>query len=200
MRSDRRDRHRDRDKKEYNHRDDRRSGKDDTSREEKRLNEDNPLKRSDHSLEEVHPKKSRWEDDGEGEDIIKPEKPIIEIPDFEISNDSFVLAPETKLEKRQRDEPPEEERDSKRQKADNPIPIQNEDPGLLYVEGLHSCRSVGNFEKLCTVGEGAFGYVYKAKDKKTKEIVALKKVINPDSFNLIIFIIFNFCILGQNEK
>ncbi|KAK1433899.1 hypothetical protein QVD17_10817 [Tagetes erecta] len=37
-------------------------------------------------------------------------------------------------------------------------------------------RSVAEFERLCKIGEGTYGVVYKARDKKTREIVALKKV------------------------
>eukprot|EP00026_Physarum_polycephalum_P008551 Phypoly_transcript_08639.p1 GENE.Phypoly_transcript_08639~~Phypoly_transcript_08639.p1 ORF type:complete len:385 (+),score=72.31 Phypoly_transcript_08639:8-1162(+) len=37
-------------------------------------------------------------------------------------------------------------------------------------------RSVNDFEKLARVGEGTYGVVYKARDKKTNTIVALKKV------------------------
>ncbi|CAJ2664231.1 unnamed protein product [Trifolium pratense] len=39
-----------------------------------------------------------------------------------------------------------------------------------------SCRSVSEFEMIKKINEGTYGVVYKAKDKKTGEIVALKKV------------------------
>ncbi|XP_012567400.1 uncharacterized protein [Cicer arietinum] len=39
-----------------------------------------------------------------------------------------------------------------------------------------SCRSVSEFEMINKINEGTYGVVYKAKDKKTGEIVALKKV------------------------
>ena len=39
-----------------------------------------------------------------------------------------------------------------------------------------SCRPVSEFEKLNRIGEGTYGIVYRARDTKTKEIVALKKV------------------------
>nr|XP_057943547.1 cyclin-dependent kinase 10 [Doryrhamphus excisus] len=41
---------------------------------------------------------------------------------------------------------------------------------------LGSCRSVGEFEKLNRIGEGTYGIVYRARDTKSHEIVALKKV------------------------
>lgn len=39
------------------------------------------------------------------------------------------------------------------------------------------CRRVDEFEKLNRLGEGSYGTVYRAKDLKTSEVVALKKVI-----------------------
>lgn len=41
---------------------------------------------------------------------------------------------------------------------------------------LEGCRSVFEYEKLNKINEGTYGVVYKARDKKTGEIVALKKV------------------------
>lgn len=38
------------------------------------------------------------------------------------------------------------------------------------------CRSVSEFEKLSRVGEGTYGIVYRARDRKTDTIVALKKM------------------------
>ncbi|XP_044953269.1 cyclin-dependent kinase G-1-like [Hordeum vulgare subsp. vulgare] len=41
---------------------------------------------------------------------------------------------------------------------------------------LQGCRGVDEFERLNTINEGTYGIVSRAKDKKTGEIVALKKV------------------------
>ncbi|KAF8668407.1 hypothetical protein HU200_052214 [Digitaria exilis] len=41
---------------------------------------------------------------------------------------------------------------------------------------LQGCRSVDEFERLNKINEGTYGVVYRARDKKTNEIVALKKV------------------------
>ncbi|GAV68243.1 Pkinase domain-containing protein, partial [Cephalotus follicularis] len=54
-----------------------------------------------------------------------------------------------------------------------------EDPNVSSQTGmdmLHSCRSVYEFEKLNKINEGTYGIVYRARDKKTNEFVALKKV------------------------
>ncbi|TKW40133.1 hypothetical protein SEVIR_1G226300v4 [Setaria viridis] len=41
---------------------------------------------------------------------------------------------------------------------------------------LQSCRSIDEFERLNTINEGTYGVVFRVRDKKTGEIVALKKV------------------------
>ncbi|KND03667.1 uncharacterized protein SPPG_08910 [Spizellomyces punctatus DAOM BR117] len=41
---------------------------------------------------------------------------------------------------------------------------------------LVSCRNVDNYEKLNRIEEGAYGVVYRARDRQTGEIVALKKL------------------------
>lgn len=41
---------------------------------------------------------------------------------------------------------------------------------------LGRCRSVDVFEKLNPIGEGTYGRVFRARDRNTGEIVALKKV------------------------
>lgn len=43
-------------------------------------------------------------------------------------------------------------------------------------EILGACRSVDNFNKLNRIGEGTYGIVYRARDVKTGEVVALKKI------------------------
>ncbi|KAK8516723.1 hypothetical protein V6N13_080828 [Hibiscus sabdariffa] len=49
-------------------------------------------------------------------------------------------------------------------------------PPLRSVNMLQGCRSVDEFERLNKIDEGTYGVVYRARDKKTGEIVALKKV------------------------
>ncbi|TKY55310.1 Cyclin-dependent kinase G-2 [Spatholobus suberectus] len=67
----------------------------------------------------------------------------------------------------------------------------DESGGLMHVRRninmLQSCRSVCEFEMIKKINEGTYGVVYKARDKKTGEIVALKKVkmnIQRDGFPL----------------
>ncbi|VDK55299.1 unnamed protein product, partial [Anisakis simplex] len=42
--------------------------------------------------------------------------------------------------------------------------------------GFGGCRSVNDFEKLNRIGEGTYGIVYRARDTKNDQIVALKKI------------------------
>ncbi|WJX33478.1 cyclin-dependent kinase [Trifolium repens] len=49
-------------------------------------------------------------------------------------------------------------------------------PPHRVVNMLQGCRSVDEFERLNKINEGTYGVVFRAKDKKTGEIVALKKV------------------------
>lgn len=50
------------------------------------------------------------------------------------------------------------------------VPVQRN------ISSIQGCRSVLEFEMIKKINEGTYGIVYKAKDKKTGEIVALKKV------------------------
>ncbi len=38
------------------------------------------------------------------------------------------------------------------------------------------CVDVNNYERIAQIGEGTYGLVFMARDKKTNQIVALKKV------------------------
>ncbi|XWS37135.1 hypothetical protein CRYUN_Cryun19dG0017500 [Craigia yunnanensis] len=51
-----------------------------------------------------------------------------------------------------------------------------EEPAGRSMNMLLGCRNVFEYEKLNKISEGTYGIVYRAKDKKTGEIVALKKV------------------------
>jgi cell division cycle 2-like protein len=45
----------------------------------------------------------------------------------------------------------------------------------LYYPALEGCRSVDLYERLNTISEGSYGVVYRAREKATGEIVALKR-------------------------
>ncbi|KAF5741148.1 cyclin-dependent kinase G-2 [Tripterygium wilfordii] len=55
----------------------------------------------------------------------------------------------------------------------NPEPPSPPQRSINMIQG---CRIVDEFERLNKIDEGTYGVVYRAKDKKTGEIVALKKV------------------------
>ncbi|XP_008807532.2 cyclin-dependent kinase G-2 [Phoenix dactylifera] len=58
-------------------------------------------------------------------------------------------------------------------RAETPEPVQSPQ---RCIDMLQGCRSVDEFERLNKIDEGTYGVVYRAKDKKTGEVVALKKV------------------------
>ncbi|KAG5093311.1 hypothetical protein JHK84_048899 [Glycine max] len=60
--------------------------------------------------------------------------------------------------------------DDSRETSEPPVPPQR------VANMLQGCRSVDEFERLNKIDEGTYGVVFRAKDKKTDEIVALKKV------------------------
>ncbi|EDW79071.2 uncharacterized protein Dwil_GK10511 [Drosophila willistoni] len=53
---------------------------------------------------------------------------------------------------------------------DKGVPLPN------YYPGVQGCRSVEEFQCLNRIEEGTYGVVYRAKDKRTNEIVALKRL------------------------
>lgn len=54
-----------------------------------------------------------------------------------------------------------------------PIPVQTPQRNFNMLQG---CRDIEEFERLNKINEGSYGVVFKARDKSTGEIVALKKV------------------------
>uniref|UniRef100_A0A7N8WSH6 cyclin-dependent kinase n=1 Tax=Mastacembelus armatus TaxID=205130 RepID=A0A7N8WSH6_9TELE len=56
----------------------------------------------------------------------------------------------------------------------SPVEMKKELP--KYLPALQGCRSVEEFQCLNRIEEGTYGVVYRAKDKKTDEIVALKRL------------------------
>jgi len=49
-------------------------------------------------------------------------------------------------------------------------------PHARHVSMLHQCRSVEHYKKLNRISEGTYGVVYRARDRETGQICALKKV------------------------
>merc|ERR1712213_209094 len=58
-----------------------------------------------------------------------------------------------------------------------PDPPVNRFPSLPpYLPSVHGCRSVAEFQCMNRIEEGTYGVVYRARDKRTQEIVALKRL------------------------
>ena len=56
----------------------------------------------------------------------------------------------------------------------SPVELKDELPP--YLPSVHGCRSVAEFKCLNRIEEGTYGIVYRARDKRTQEIVALKRL------------------------
>ena len=59
--------------------------------------------------------------------------------------------------------------------APSPEPIKPS-PIKIYYPAIDGCRSVDEFECLNRIEEGTYGVVYRARDKKSDEVVALKRL------------------------
>ncbi|EDS38476.1 cdk10/11 [Culex quinquefasciatus] len=60
--------------------------------------------------------------------------------------------------------------------ASESIAVEDVEELPPYFPGIQGCRSVEEFQCLNRIEEGTYGVVYRAKDKRTEEIVALKRL------------------------
>uniref|UniRef100_A0A7N6BQI4 cyclin-dependent kinase n=1 Tax=Anabas testudineus TaxID=64144 RepID=A0A7N6BQI4_ANATE len=81
-------------------------------------------------------------------------------------------------EQKDMEEEEEEEEDEGNYIPDSPpiSPVELKKELPKYLPALQGCRSVEEFQCLNRIEEGTYGVVYRAKDKKTDEIVALKRL------------------------
>nr|XP_016933789.1 serine/threonine-protein kinase PITSLRE isoform X1 [Drosophila suzukii]XP_016933790.1 serine/threonine-protein kinase PITSLRE isoform X1 [Drosophila suzukii] len=94
------------------------------------------------------------------------------------SPSSSTRSEERGMTQQQSEEKPDEKLKEKAQKSleeqvpcdDKGVPLPN------YYPGVQGCRSVEEFQCLNRIEEGTYGVVYRAKDKRTNEIVALKRL------------------------
>lgn len=105
-------------------------------------------------------KKSRWlEDDDEEEQVRKVEK---------------------KPSKQRKKSP--SPRPVKESKAVRQVIMRTERPAPKAYPYLKECRHVDCFERLNHIEEGSYGIVFRARDKESDEVVALKKLkLNPEN-------------------
>ncbi|KAL6903595.1 hypothetical protein ACP4OV_004408 [Aristida adscensionis] len=97
-----------------------------------------------------------------------------ESEDSEVDKDDYMdvdreQASDSDAENRRSDTDSENEA----RRPETPEPVK---PPHRCINMLQGCRSVDEFERLNKINEGTYGVVYRARDKKTGEIVALKKV------------------------
>lgn len=68
---------------------------------------------------------------------------------------------------------------------DQRVPSVSIEFELFYYRTRTSSRSMERYEKLCKLGEGSYGLVYKCRNRDTGEIVAIKKFAESEDDPLI---------------
>jgi cell division cycle 2-like protein len=126
-------------------------------------------------------KKSRWEEDDDhsndgNEQIVLNTSSSVKRSNQPIFFDSEENAEQESLKKEQElNRTKDDEKDTlSKQEVKKPKPVTPFVP--INVNGCLACRDVANFERVASIGQGAFGVVYKAKEKVSGDMVALKKV------------------------
>lgn len=93
------------------------------------------------------------------------------------SPSSSTRSEERGMTQEQPEEKPEEKLKEKQKSLEEQIPCDDKGiPLPNYYPGVQGCRSVEEFQCLNRIEEGTYGVVYRAKDKRTNEIVALKRL------------------------
>lgn len=87
-----------------------------------------------------------------------------------IRNRSRSSTPTSDFEKDKNPDQPVEKEEEKPPVEEVKIQLPN------YFPGIQGCRSVEEFQCLNRIEEGTYGVVYRARDKRTEEIVALKRL------------------------
>ncbi|XP_077073782.1 cyclin-dependent kinase 11B isoform X1 [Siphateles boraxobius] len=130
-------------------------------------------------LSDEEPSEEEEEEDRENGEHIPP------IPESRFDHDSEVSAEEDEAEEEE-EEPLDVTPQSPSHSATpeenyipesppiSPVELKKQLP--KYLPALQGCRSVEEFQCLNRIEEGTYGVVYRAKDKKTDEIVALKRL------------------------
>ncbi|KMZ00853.1 serine/threonine-protein kinase PITSLRE isoform X1 [Drosophila simulans] len=93
------------------------------------------------------------------------------------SPSSSTRSEERGMTQEQTEEKSEEKLKEKQKSLEEQIPCDDKGVPLPnYYPGVQGCRSVEEFQCLNRIEEGTYGVVYRAKDKRTNEIVALKRL------------------------
>lgn len=95
-----------------------------------------------------------------------------------IRNRSRSSTPTSDFEKDKNPDRPVEKEEEKAEEEEEEKPLVEEVKIQLpnYFPGIQGCRSVEEFQCLNRIEEGTYGVVYRARDKRTEEIVALKRL------------------------
>ncbi|KAI8117224.1 Serine/threonine-protein kinase PITSLRE [Lucilia cuprina] len=94
------------------------------------------------------------------------------------SEERDMKANSRKEEKESKDKLSSSEVDKRNHEDAEDLPAMDDKGNPLpnYYPGIQGCRSVEEFQCLNRIEEGTYGVVYRAKDKRTNEIVALKRL------------------------
>ncbi|KAM7357307.1 cyclin dependent kinase 11B pitslre isoform 3-T6 [Cochliomyia hominivorax] len=94
------------------------------------------------------------------------------------SEERDMKANSRKEEKESKDKMSMSEAEKKKLEDAEDLPATDDKGNPLpnYYPGIQGCRSVEEFQCLNRIEEGTYGVVYRAKDKRTNEIVALKRL------------------------
>jgi cell division cycle 2-like len=99
-------------------------------------------------------KRSKWDDQEDSELVVAPQPPLKRRQ--KVAHHACISPPRNKSPKR-------------------PVPSVFVPPRTQHPP-LTSSRSVYSYEKLNSIEEGSYGVVFRARDKQTGDIVALKKL------------------------
>lgn len=135
---------------------------------------------SDQSADDV----SEEQSDDDEEDEREVDNHIPPVPESRFDHDSGESVEEEEVEEADGDVTPQSPSHSHSATPEenyvpdsppvSPVEVKKELP--KYLPALQGCRSVEEFLCLNRIEEGTYGVVYRAKDKKTDEIVALKRL------------------------
>jgi cell division cycle 2-like protein len=125
-------------------------------------------------------KKSRWEEDDDhshdgNDQVVLTSSSSVKKSNQPIFFDAEENAEQENLKKEQEViKIKDDEKETPKPEVKKPKPVTPFVP--TNVNGCLACRDVANFERVASIGQGAFGVVFKAKEKATGDMVALKKV------------------------
>lgn len=144
-----------------------------------------PIKRSRWAVDDSETEERQKDETPEAGEIISDEKKLGKVEvDSDVDSAELNKKELAELEVETVEEEFEEQRpdrgsasyDDSEQDEESTVKKHRGLPGARLYDMLQGCRSVDEFERMNRIDEGTYGVVYRARDKKTGEVVALKRV------------------------